>query len=70
MVHQFDRVLIIDEGNVVADLPPAEVQAAMDRGDLDTLSQAGRELMEQLAEAATAATLDAGIMFVGDMLLI
>ena len=69
MVHQFDRVLIIDEGNVVADLPPTGVQAAMDRGELGTLSPAGRELMEQLAEAATAASRDGGAAFVGGMML-
>ena len=61
MVHRFDRVLIMDEGRVVADLPPTEVQAAIDGGDLDTLSQAGRELMSQLAKAAAAAARGEGV---------
>ena len=64
MVHRFDRVLIMDEGHVVADLPPTDVQAAIDRGDLDALSQPGRELMAQLAKAATAATRDEGTVVV------
>ncbi len=49
MVHRFDRVVIVDNGRVVADLPPAEVQACLDRGELGALSESGRELVAELA---------------------
>ena len=55
-MHRFDRVLIVDSGRVVADLPPAEVQACLDRGELDALSESGRELVAELAQASAAAT--------------
>ena len=58
-VHRFDRVLIVDNGRVVADLPPTEVQACLDRGELDALSNPGRELVTELAQASAAATRNA-----------
>lgn len=54
-MHRFDRVLIVDNGRVVADLPPSEVQASLDRGDLPTLSDSGRELVHELAQSCSAA---------------
>ena len=54
-MHRFDRVLIVDNGRVVADLPPAEVQACLDRGELVTLSVSGLELVTEMAQACGAA---------------
>ena len=54
-MHRFDRVVIVDNGRVVADLPPTEVQACLDRGELDALSKSGRELVTELAQAPAVA---------------
>ena len=40
----------------MADLPPEEVQACLDRGELDTLSEPGRELLIELAQPSVTAT--------------
>ena len=55
LVHRFDRVLIVDNGHVVADLPPAEVQTCLDRGELVTLSASGLELVTEMAQACGVA---------------
>ena len=54
LVHRFDRVLIVDNGRVVADLAPAKVQASLDRGELRALSSSGLELVTEMAQAFAA----------------